>query len=137
MIRVLHAERDTALPGASAADDALWLSRAEVERATGWQWKPQSLCRDEACMPLPQRNARPIADGERLDVAAVWRHAGWPVVHDAAAQIWVLGEGAQGRADALTSLDAPDFGLPDLDGHLHRLSDYRGRRVFLVTWASW
>jgi peroxiredoxin len=49
----------------------------------------------------------------------------------------VLGEGAARRSDALASLQAPDFELPDLDGHLHRLSDCRGRRVFLATWASW
>ena len=30
-----------------------------------------------------------------------------------------------------------DFELPDLDGKLHRLSDYRGQKVLLVTWASW
>ena len=29
----------------------------------------------------------------------------------------------------LTSLDAPDFSLPDLDGKMHSLSDYRGKKV--------
>ena len=37
----------------------------------------------------------------------------------------------------LASSEAPDFELPDLDGRMHQLSDYRGRRVFLVAWASW
>jgi len=32
---------------------------------------------------------------------------------------------------------APDFALPDLADRVHRLSDYRGRKVLLVTWASW
>ena len=32
---------------------------------------------------------------------------------------------------------APDFALPDLSGRVHRLSDYRGQKVFLTTWASW
>jgi peroxiredoxin len=27
--------------------------------------------------------------------------------------------------------------LPDLQGHVHRLADYRGRRVLLNFWASW
>jgi peroxiredoxin len=30
---------------------------------------------------------------------------------------------------------APDFELPDLDGRLHRLSDYRGRIVILNFWS--
>jgi len=135
MIRLLCGSRDTALPGATAAGEALWLDRADVEHATGWVWKPQGMCRDDTCMPLPRGS--PMASGDRLDIAAFWRHAGWPVVHDASSQLWVLGEGAAQRAEALASLQAPDFELPDPAGHRHRLSDFRGRRVFLATWASW
>ena len=45
--------------------------------------------------------------------------------------------GARDRARALQSLQAPDFTLPDLDGRMHTLSEHRGRKVLLVTWASW
>lgn len=135
MVRVIHESRDTELPNATAAGEALWVDRTDLESATGWTWKPQGLCRDDACMPLP--HATSMVNGEKLDVAAFWRHTGRPVVHDASSRLWVLGSGAAQRADALTSLEAPDFELPDLDGNLHRLSDYRGRRVFLATWASW
>ncbi len=31
----------------------------------------------------------------------------------------------------------PDFALPDLDGGLLRLSDHRGKKVFLFHFASW
>ena len=27
--------------------------------------------------------------------------------------------------------------LPDITGKLHSLSDFRGKKVFLATWASW
>lgn len=137
MIRVLHESRDTLLPPAQADGDALWLDRADVERATGWAWKAEGLCRDDTCMPLPRAADKSLAAGDRLDVAGFWRHAGWPVVHDSASRVWVLGEGSAQRAAGLTSLDAPDFELPDLSGHPHRLSHHRGKRVFLATWASW
>ncbi len=137
MIRLLGESRDTSLPRATAQGDSLWLDGADIERALGWLWKPEGLCRDDTCVPLPRDRDAMVVDGDRLDVATLWRHLGWPVVHDAASELWAFGGGAARRADALRSLNAPDFELPDLDGHLHRLSDYRGRKVFLATWASW
>ncbi len=32
---------------------------------------------------------------------------------------------------------APDFALTDLDGKAHKLSDYKGKKVLLVFWATW
>ncbi|QKT02776.1 TlpA family protein disulfide reductase [Ectothiorhodospiraceae bacterium 2226] len=32
---------------------------------------------------------------------------------------------------------APDFTLPDLDGNVQRLTDYRGKAVILNFWATW
>jgi len=137
MITILHEQRETALSSAEAGGESLWLDRDDIDRATGWAWKPEGLCRDVACIPLPRDGRDAMVRGDRLDVAAMWRWMGHPVVHDAAGETWVLGTGAAQRADALASLEAPDFTLPDLEGRVHRLSDYRGRKVFLATWASW
>ena len=49
----------------------------------------------------------------------------------------MLGTAARERGRALRSLEAPDFALPDLEGRMHALSDHRGRKVLLATWASW
>jgi hypothetical protein len=108
----------------------LWLSGSDAERATGWTLKPEGMCRDDVCVPLPVRDGR-------VDVAAFWRLLDRPVVSDAAGEIWVLGAGADQRNDALAGLMAPDFTLPDLDGASHMLSALRGKKVFLCTWASW
>lgn len=32
---------------------------------------------------------------------------------------------------------APDFSLPDMQGKLHKLSDYRGKPVIVSFWATW
>lgn len=117
--------------------DALWLSPGDAEAATGWTLKPEGLCRDDVCVAVPPGREAEFIDGDAVNLAAFWRQAGKPVLHDAASSTWLLGEDAGVRAAALTSLDAPDFTLPDSDGVEHSLSDYRGRKIFLATWASW
>ena len=75
-------------------------------------------------------------DGE-VCASALWRELDRPVLGDAAGKTWVLGESASDRQSKLESLLAPDFTLPDIEGKLHSLSDYRGKKVLLATWASW
>jgi hypothetical protein len=59
-----------------------------------------------------------------------------PVAHDAALATWYFGLRSDQRQQ-LSSLQAPDFTLPDLHGNKNRLSDFRGKKILLVTWASW
>ena len=116
-----------------AAHDGLWMSAADAARATGWTLKPEGMCRDELCVPLP---AGALQGGE-VDVAAFWRVLGAPVLSDDAGEAWVLGTSAEARREALAGASAPDFTLPDLGGTPHTLSALRGKKVFLATWASW
>lgn len=137
MIHLIHETRETALPSAQPDPAALWLNREEILQATGWDWKPEGLCLGDTCVPLPRQREAQMRQGDRLDLAAFWQHTGQPLAHDSRGEHWVLGVGAARRAQALESLQAPDFELPDLEGRIHRLSDHRGRKVFLATWASW
>src|SRR5262245_64404457 len=111
MTRVIHKSHDTRLARATADGDALWLDRDELERATGWRWKPQGLCRDETCMPIPRDTDRPLVDGDRLDAAGMWRYAGLPVAHNRSGDLWVLGEGASQRDRKSTRLNSSHLGI--------------------------
>src|SRR5437868_701330 len=42
----------TALPAGNAAD--LWITLADLTRATHFELKPKGVCRDELCFPLPK-----------------------------------------------------------------------------------
>lgn len=114
----------------------LWLSAADIERVTGFTLKPEGLCKEAICVPVPRGDKSFAKDGA-VDAAAFWRHIGHPVVRDETADVWALGMGAAARTQALEALEAPDFCLPDLDGRMHALSEQRGKKVFLATWASW
>jgi len=115
------------------AHDGLWLSPVDAERVTGWTLKPEGMCRAGQCMPLP---ASALAAYE-VDLEAFWRKLGGPVVASEARDVWALGAPAEERNAALEGLEAPDFTLPDLDGVPRSLSQLRGRKIFLATWASW
>ncbi|MBL6952137.1 MAG: redoxin domain-containing protein [Alphaproteobacteria bacterium] len=121
----------------TGAGDGLWLTPDQAAAATGWSLRPEGLCRGDVCVPVPKgREAAFVAD-DRVNLAAFWAHLGMPAAHSGDGDVWVLGEAADDRAASLRSLEAPDFTLPDLHGTAHSLSDYRGKKVLLATWASW
>ena len=116
-----------------SAQDGLWMSAADAAKATGWTLKPEGMCLAERCVPLPSAAVK----GDRVDVAAFWTKLGGPVVAAENGEVWALGAPADERNTALEGLEAPDFTLPDVDGTPRRLSQLRGKKVFLATWASW
>jgi hypothetical protein len=137
MVTILTDSGTAEIDNARAAGDALWISRADVEAAIGWTLKPEGLCQGSVCIPTPRHDADAFTTGEEVNVAAWWQLMGRPVLHDNAGATWMLGASAAERGEVLKTLTAPDFTLPDLDGNLHSLADYRGKRVFLTTWSSW
>jgi hypothetical protein len=137
------------LPGESvmveavgAEGEALWLDPRALARCGGWEVKPEGLCRGALCVPIPPGEAgRTLVDaggaGPRVNLTALARHLGQPVAASPEDSVWSIGEAAEVAADRLRSLEAPDFALPDMDGRPHTLSSFRGRKVFLLAWASW
>jgi hypothetical protein len=113
--------------------DGLWMSASDAEKVTGWTLKPEGMCLAERCVPLP---ASAVKDG-RVDVAKFWTKLGGAVVAAEDGEVWALGAPAEERNATLEGLVAPDFTLPDIDGQPRTLSQLRGKKVFLATWASW
>jgi hypothetical protein len=126
----------------SAREDAgqLWITTADLKRATRFEVKPQGVCRDELCFPLPKARQQEFvhkdADRSWFNITAFAALVHQPVAHDATLETWYFGLRSDQRQQ-LSGLQAPDFTLPDLQGKPHRLSDFRGKKILLVTWASW
>ena len=137
MITLLHEQTERDCTTAPARGEDLWIGAQEFEVATGWTLKPEGLCRGDTCVPVPPGHAADYVSGDALNAAAFWRRMGHPVVHDAAGEVWMLGTSAANRSMALQSLEAPDFALPDLAVKTGTLSEHRGKKVLLATWASW
>src|SRR4029450_6876924 len=107
---------ETVLPDARVEGEKLWLSPAELETATGWSSRPEGLCRGSVCVPTPPGREREFLRGDQIEVAALWRHLGHPLVHSADGGAWVLGTAAADRAASLRSLQAPEVSLPHQTG---------------------
>jgi hypothetical protein len=143
-VTLLYADRPPYRADAAAtAGDDLWLAADALPAATGWTLTADGLCQGDRCVPIPP-GARPTllrggdpATVPEVNVAALARLLEQPVLRDDTHAVWCIGDSAPARRAALHSLEAPDFALPDLEGRPHALSEYRGRKVFLVSWASW
>jgi hypothetical protein len=137
MITVLTESGEWTVKGAQPSAEALWLPAREAEAATGWVAKPEGFCKGPVCVPLPAGREQEFVRGTRVNLGALWRHLGQPAARSERGDVWVLARSAGERAATLRSLEAPDFTLPDLSGRMHSLSEHRGKKVLLVTWASW
>jgi hypothetical protein len=135
---VLYGALDTEVAAAATDGDRLWIPLDDLERSTGWTAKPEGLCRGAVCVPVPAARQADWLDGGRLDVAAFAAHLGHAVARDEAHAVWSFGPPAGAPSPpSREPITAPDLRLPDLDGNLHSLADYRGKKVLLYSWASW
>ncbi len=111
------------------------LSADTLQNALGWELKPQGLCRNDRCVAITGQADLVTDDG--VDLAGVAALLDRPLALDVDARAACFGAAAADRAARLASLEAPDFTLPDLAGRRYTLSDYRGKKVLLVAYASW
>ena len=120
---------------AKVVPDGVRLAPFSVRDALGWELKPEGLCKDERCVPVPPAT-RLVRQGG-IDLATLAGLLGRPLALDVPEGAACLGAAADDRARQLRSLDAPEFTLPDLAGQPHTLSDFRGKKILLVAFASW
>jgi hypothetical protein len=72
-----------------------------------------------------------------VDLAALGEVLGRPVVINRDESAASMGSATEAHGEQLAGDVAPDFTLPDLSGTEHTLSDYRGKKVLLIAYASW
>jgi hypothetical protein len=134
---VLYDDRAVALqhvgPSDARQQDALWVRKADLPRINEFAVKPQGACRADVCVPIPKTMLR----GAYFDLTSFARKLGQSFVADNATRVWSFGEIPLVTGSFLASRTAPDFDVPDRNGRLVRLSGLRGKKVLVLTWASW
>lgn len=127
------------LPAPNSAD--LWVTLTDLKRATRFDVKPKGVCRDELCFPIPKgrRSAFFITRSKVkwFNLSEFARLVRQPSAYDEKHSVWYFGPRTEVQNGYLASLEAPAFTLADINGKMHSLADFRGKKVLLVTWASW
>jgi hypothetical protein len=131
----------TEVSAAPVSSSDLWITTGDLTRATRFVIKPEGVCHDELCFPLPKNRKAEFVSKKGtttwFNLSAFAKLIRQPVVVDQKNGVWYFGARDAEQNGYLTSLEAPNFTLPDLNGKLHSLADFRGKKVLLVTWASW
>jgi len=137
---IVYDDVATGIDSAREDADQLWITTSDLTRATRFEVKPQGVCRDVLCFPLPKAKKEEFLHQDAgktwFNLTAFARLVRQPVAHDAALSTWYFGLRSD-QTQMLSSLYAPDFTLPDINGKQRSLSEFRGKKVLLVTWASW
>ena len=128
---VLYGDRSTKLDKIRPDAKDLWVRSADLPRINEFTLKPQGACRADLCIPVP----KDLKQGEWFNLTGFARRTGEAVVTDSS--VWSLGEIPVMGQSFLSSRIAPDFAVPDRKDHVVRLSDFRGKKVLVITWASW
>jgi hypothetical protein len=111
------------------------VTAAALLEATGWELKPEGLCRGDVC--VPRHSLGPALVDDMVDVVELGVALRRPVAAEPAAGIVVLAESPEDLAAAIGEGTAPAFTLPDLDGNPVSLSDFAGHKKLLFAWSSW
>jgi hypothetical protein len=137
---IIYDDHATEISTANVDARQLWITTVDLARATRFELKPQGVCRNELCFPVPkareQEFVRKTAGKVWFNLVAFAQLVRQPVAYDESLSTWYFGLRSDQR-QGLSSLEAPDFSLPDMNGKTHSLSDFRGKKVLLLTWASW
>lgn len=140
-VTVLYDDKVIAVERTLPDADDLWVSPADLPRVNGFELKPEGACLDELCVPVRQDRDSElfVTRGEQgwFNVTGLARKLQQAYAVDHTHRVWSLGEIPVARTQFLNAAVAPDFELPNRAGEMVRLSDFRGKKVLIVTWASW
>lgn len=128
---VLYNDHATKLDKIRPDAQDLWVRTADLPRINEFELKPEGACRADMCIPV----AKNLRSGEWFNLSGFARKLGESVVTDSG--VWSFGEIPVVRGSFYNSRMAPDFSALDRKERVVHLSDFRGKKVLVVTWASW
>ncbi len=133
MATVLYGGQSVALEKTELEGSELWVRKSDLPRINEFEVKPQGACRADLCIPI----SRELQRGQWFNLTGFARKVREAVVADPGSRVWSFGEMPVLRGSFFSSRTAPDFAVPDRKGRVVHLSDFRGKKTLVLTWASW
>jgi len=128
---VLYGDRSVKLDKFRPEGNELWVQSQDLPRINEFEVKPQGACRADVCIPI----SKDLQKTGWFNLTGFARKIHEAFVADSG--VWSFGEIPVLRSGFFNSRIAPDFTAPDRAGRQVHLSDFRGKKVLIVTWASW
>lgn len=138
---VLYLDRTVEIEQSLSDPTDLWVSPTDLTRVNDFVLKPEGACLDELCIPINQESDSDVVverGGKTwFSLTAFALRLGQEFVVDRQTDSWSFGTIPVTRSSFVERGQAPDFTLPDRSGNLVSLEDFRGRKVMILSWASW
>jgi len=130
-VTALFADRAVRLDKARVEKGDLWIPAVDMIKVNEFEIKPQGACRKDLCIPLP----KDMKSKGWVNLSGFARKVKQSVVNDG--EYWSFSEMPVLSSGFLESRIAPDFSVKNRNGDSIQLSQFRGKKVLLLTWASW
>jgi len=128
---VLYGDRAVPLQKTQPDPKDLWVRQADLPKINDFEVKPEGACRADLCIPL----SKDLLRGDWFNLTGFARKTGQAFLNESS--VWSFGEIPVLRGAFYNSRIAPDFAVPDRSGKIVHLNDFRGKKVLVITWASW
>ncbi len=128
---ILYGDKSVTLDHARIEGTELWVRPADLPRINEFELKPQGACRADLCIPV----SKALRKDGWFHLTGFARQTKQAFATDAA--VWSFAELPVLGGEFLRSRMSPDFAVPDRQGRLIHLSDFRGKKTLVITWASW
>lgn len=92
---ILYQDLESGAVEAESQADDLWLALPELTTATGWELKPEGVCKGEICVPVPAARRQALIRDEgqstKFNLSEFARLMQQPFAHDEEHAVWYFG----------------------------------------------
>ena len=139
-ITIIANDNVTEVNAFSSDKKELWIREDELNSATGYTIKESGVCYDplNICIPLSEEGfIQNKSTHQWLNVSKLSERLEQACISSEDQFVWSLGLIPESRKVLLNSSKAPNFEIEDMNGETIKLSDFKGKKVLIVTWATW